>query len=215
MVPLNIKLGELNMINELKILKKKYDEIMLSPEKIENEYFQTVMSSYAYKKISKGPSINIRPFDFQQTGFKKGRDLKALPKVIDNTYVYYFDSENKILLTENYGKTENIIYREYYFYFDNRLELVYFDSGADEVIKVETIINKAKQPIYLIGYSRVSSYIWQYMYNDNKLFEIDVKCKEHNDTEFSYWKVDFEYESGELSKIIRRHPNGYEEQQYP
>ncbi|WP_218966626.1 hypothetical protein, partial [Snodgrassella alvi] len=114
------------MINELKILEKKYDEIMLSPEKIAREYFQDVMSSYAYKKISKGPSINIRPYEFQQLGCKKGRELKVLPKAIGDTHVYYFNDEGKILLIETYGETENIIYREYYFYFDNLIESVYF-----------------------------------------------------------------------------------------
>ncbi|PIT55464.1 hypothetical protein [Snodgrassella alvi] len=203
------------MINELKILEKKYEEIMLSPAKIENDYFQNVMSSYAYKKISKGPSINIKPFDFQQAGFKKGRELKTLPKVIKYTHVYYFDSDNKILLTEIYGQADNIINREYFFYHENCIESIYFESGDKQVRNISLLINKKEHPLYWVNYAKYGYSIWEYIYNDNVLVEIDVECKEHDDPEISYWKVDFEYESGELSKIIRRHPNGYEEQAYP
>ncbi|PIT20854.1 hypothetical protein BGI34_01940, partial [Snodgrassella alvi] len=208
-VHLNIKLGELNMINELKILKKKYEEIMLSSAKIESEYFQTVMSSYAYKKISKGPSFNIKPFDFQQAGFKKGRDLKVLPKVIDNTYVYYFNSENKILLTENYGETDNFINREYYFYRGNCIESIYFGSGNSGVGNVSLLIGIKERPNYWVTYATYGYAIWEYIYNDDILVEINVKCKEHEQTELTFFKTCFEYNHGELNKIILKYPNGY------
>ncbi|MCO6565707.1 MAG: hypothetical protein J6581_09740 [Apibacter sp.] len=203
------------MINELKILKKKYEEIMLSSAKIESEYFQTVMSSYAYKKISKGPSFNIKPFDFQQAGFKKGRDLKVLPKVIDNTYVYYFNSENEILLTENYGETDNFINREYYFYHGNCIESIYFGSGNSGVGNVSLLKGIKERPNYWITYATYGYAIWEYIYNGDILVEINVKCKEHEQNEFTFFKTCFEYNCGELNKIILKYPNGYEVQRYP
>lgn len=203
------------MNNELKELKEKYENIMSNPEKIENEYFQSVISAFAYKKISKGAMFNVRPFEYQRAGFKQGKELKSLPKAIKHTHVYYFDSNNKILLIESYGQSENIINREYYFYNNDRIESVYFNSGADSIRNIALSIDEKGHTISLINYSDFGYSISEYIYESDRLVEIDVKHKEHTETELSSFKVCFIYKNGDLNKIIHRHPNGYEEQRYP
>lgn len=204
------------MNNQLKLLKKKYDQIVLSPKEIENDYYQNVMSKYAYKKISKGPSYNVWPFDYQIGGFKKGRELKKLPKLINNTRVYYFDGNDKILLTEIYGKTERIIDREYYFYCKNDIESIYFIStiGAIDVANISLLMNKNGYANQLISYAKYGYGIWKYNYFNNTLVEIDVQCKGHDETEITFYKTYLKYNNGELNRIISKYPNGYEVQRY-
>lgn len=212
---LNIKLGKLNLVNIINILKKKYENIMLSPKKINDEYYQNALSEFAYKKISKGPSVNIKPFDFQLDGFKKGRELKTLPKNIDYTHVYYFDNNNNLLLTEIYGESENIVNKEYYFYDENHIESIYFESGTNDVRNISFLINEKKQAKYWINYSEYGYGVSEYIYNNDKLTEINVKIRQHETNDCTCFTNFFEYNKGELVKITSKYSNGYEEQLYP
>jgi len=203
------------MNNELKVLKEKYDNIMSNPEKVEGEFFQSVMSVFSYKKISKGAMFNVRPFEYQRAGLKQGKELKKIPKAIKNTHVYYFDSDDQILLIEVYGQSEGIINREYFFYRNDCTESIYFNSGADSIRNITLSRDKKGHTISLLNYSDFGCSFFEYVYEGDVLVEIDVKHKEHSEKHLSSFKVCFIYNNGELNKIVHRHPNGYEEQRYP
>jgi len=201
---------------ELNQLEEKYNIITPNYGEIENDYYEIVMSNFSYKKISKGRLFNIRPFEAQQAGFKLGRELKKLPKAIKNTYVYYFNNENKVLLIEIYGQTENIINREYYFYTDNMIESIYFNSGTKSVRNIA--LSKIENGLITetINYGRVDSSVSTYIYQGDLLIEIDVQQRTHTQPDnIIPYKVYFEYKDGSLDKIIDKHPNGYEERRYP
>ena len=203
------------MNNGLKKLEEKYKAIASDSMKIEEDLYHSVMSKFAYKKISKGKLYNIRPFEIQRSGFKIGRELKSLPKAIKNTHIYYFDIEDKVFLIEIYGKTENILNRNYYFYEDHGIESIYFNSGTKSVRNIDFSISKNGRIMESLNYGEFGCSISNYIYQENVLMEIDVQQKERSQTEFSSYKVLFEYKDNDLEKIYYKHPNGYEEQRYP
>ncbi|PWV99281.1 hypothetical protein [Mangrovibacter plantisponsor] len=199
----------------LQELKNKYECIMLSPEDTEAEYFQLSMSRCSYKKISKGGLYNVIPYEIQRAGLKIGKELKDIPKNIKNTHVYYFDYDDNILLVEVYGQKDNIVNRNYYLYTDKSIESIYFNSGTKSVRNI-TLAKKENNKIYkTISYAAFGCNISTYYYCGDDLIEIDVQQKEHEDEEFSSYKVLFEYKNNSLEKIFYKHPNGYEEQRYP
>lgn len=203
------------MTDGLQTLKDKYEHIMLNPAKVEGELFQFVMSTFSYKKISKGGLYNIIPYEIQRAGLKFGKELKSFPKTIKNTHVYYFNDDNQILLIEVYGQNESIVNRNYYFYEGNTIESIYFNSGTKSVRNI-ALLKKENGKIYeTISYGAFGCNISAYFYQKDELIEIDVQQKEHENEGFSCYKVLFEYKNNSLEKICYKHPNGYEEQRYP
>lgn len=202
------------MNNELEILAQKYTEIALNSAEVENHYYRDVLTKSIHQKVSKGALLNIRPYETQLTGFKLGKELKKLPKAIKNTRIYYFDQADNVLMIEIYGPTETIIHRQYYFYTDDHIESIYFTHGGS-VRNITLSIHKDQHMHQLINYATFGYSISQYIYDHETLVAINVQQKEHNQTEYTNFKVTFEYEGGCLSKIMRQYPNSYEEIRYP
>ncbi|HEK0809110.1 TPA: hypothetical protein SMP81_003754 [Proteus mirabilis] len=203
------------MNNELKRLEKKYNSIMVSPSEKESQYYNSVMSSFSYKKISKGRLYNIKPYEIQRAGLNSGKELKENPKKIKGVCVYYFDSKDNILLIEIYGQNENIINRHYYFHTVNQIKSIYFNSGYQSIRNIDLLKCKNGQVMEVLNYGEMGSSISNYIYDSGKLIEIDIKQKEHNKNEIAKYKVYFEYKDDILNRIVDKHPNGYEEQRYP
>ncbi|AUU15754.1 hypothetical protein [Proteus mirabilis] len=203
------------MNNELKRLEKKYNSIMVSPSEKESQYYNSVMSIFSYKKISKGRLYNIKPYEIQRAGLNPGKELKENPKKIKGVCVYYFDSKDNILLIEIYGQNENIINRHYYFHTVNQIKSIYFNSEYQSIRNIDLLKCKNGQVMEVLNYGEMGSSISNYIYDSGKLIEIDIKQKEHNKNEIAKYKVYFEYKDDILNRIVDKHPNGYEEQRYP
>ncbi|HCT5824052.1 TPA: hypothetical protein OT171_004979, partial [Citrobacter sedlakii] len=115
---------------ELAGLEKRYVEVSSDCEKYLSKYISCISSNLNGTVISKGALYNLRPYEMERAGFKKGRKLNKLPSAIKNTHVYYFDKLDRIILVEIYGQSENIINRECCIYGDNCLERLYFTSAG-------------------------------------------------------------------------------------
>lgn len=203
------------MQNELDILRQKYTKISLDSIEIASHYYQAALEKTSYQKISKGPLLNIRPFEAQIFGYKLGKILKQLPKIIKNTHIYYFDHADQVIMIEIYGPTEAIIHRQYYFYTDDQIESIYFNSGAESVRNISLSIHNDHHIEKLINYATFGYSIAHYVYENEILKAINVQQKEHDQDECSTSTMIFEYDDQNLSKITQHYPNGYENIRYP
>ncbi|QHM77345.1 hypothetical protein C7M52_03341 [Mixta theicola] len=199
---------------ELTELEKKYIEVSSNCEKYLSKYTSCILSESSSTVISKGALYNLRPYEIERAGFKKGKKLKKLPSKIKNTYVYYFDKSERIILIEIYGQTEDIIDREFCIYRDNCVERLYFTSaGTLRNISIsffdDSIVKKD------INWGKYGCSVSDYEYNDSMLEKITVHQKEHKENSFSEFDVIFKYKGDELESITNVFPNGYQEQRFP
>lgn len=199
---------------ELSELEKRYVEVSSDCEKYLSEYTSFISSNLNSTIISKGPLYNLRPYEIERVGFKKGRQLNKLPSAIKNTHVYYFDKLDRIILVKIYGQSENIVNREFCVYGDNCLERVCFTSaGTLRNISVSffegSVVKKD------VNWGMYGCSISNYIYNEYVLEKITVQQKEHDDPSFSEFDVIFKYKNNELETITNVFPNGYQEQRFP
>lgn len=199
---------------ELDELERRYFEVNSNCDKYLSKYTSCISPDLNRTVISKGALYNLRPYEIERNGFKKGRKRNKLPSSIKNTHVYYFDNLDRIVLVEIYGQSENIINRECCVYGDNCVERLYFTSaGTLRNISVSffdgSIVKRD------INWGRYGCSISDYVYNDSILEKITVRQKEHADPSFSEFDVVFKYKSNELESITNVFPNGYQEQRFP
>lgn len=199
---------------ELTDVEKKYVEVSSNSERCLAEYTSFISSEKKRTVISKGALYNLRPFEIERAGFKKGRKLNKLPSVIKNTYVYYFDSQDRIILIETYGQSENIINKEFCIYTDDSLERIYFTS-AGVLRNISISFFEASMLKKEMNWGMYGCSISEYMYDGITLEKIAVRQKEHHDTSFSDFNVIFKYKDDELESITNVFPNGYQEQRFP
>lgn len=197
------------------------DELALKFSKINSECKQylskkipEVLSLTKSTIITKGAFYNLRPFEIERAGLKKGRKLKKLPASIKNTHVYYLDDAGRILLIDIYGQANNIINKEFFLYGKGFLERLHFTSaGGLRNILVsffddEILMKDINWGMYGCSES-------DYIYSGSILEKITVNQKEHVDSAFSTFDVIFKYKNGELEFITNVFPNGYQEQRFP
>lgn len=199
---------------KLEEIEKKYVEVSSSCEEYLSGYTSCISSELNNTVISKGALYNLRPYEMERAGFKKGRKLNKLPSAIKNTHVYYFDQSMRIIFIEIYGRSENIINRECCIYGDNCLERLCFTSaGILRNISVSFFENAIVKKD--INWGVYGCSISDYIYNDSVLERIAVRQKEHKDLSFSEFDVIFKYKNDELESITNVFPNGYQEQRFP
>lgn len=112
----------------LKSLEEKYSEIESRSEDALSSFMADALSRSRVKVISKGALYNVRPYEIERAGFKRGRQVKKLPTNIKNTHVYHLDDDGKIVLAEIYGQAENIVSHEFYRYGTGFIDRFYFTS---------------------------------------------------------------------------------------
>ncbi|HED5893208.1 TPA: hypothetical protein R5R88_003792 [Salmonella enterica] len=201
-------------MSELTDIEKKYIKVSSNCEQYLSEYTSYVLSNLNSTIISKGALYNLRPYEIERAGFKKGRKLNKLPSKIKNTHVYYFDKLGRIVLIETYGQPEDIINKEYCIYGDNCLERLYFTStGTLRNISISFFENSMIKKD--INWGVYGCSISDYIYIDTILEKITVYQKEHKDPSFSEFDVIFKYNGGALESITNVFPNGYQEQRFP
>lgn len=195
-------------------LDEQFHEVQSKADSLLSTYLSSVKADVSRTTISKGVLYNLRPYEAQRSGFKLGKELKALPKSIKNTHVYYFDREDRVSLIEIYGQSENIINREFYFYEEDSLKSIYFNSGGG-IRNIMLSLVVGGMVVKDINFGKYGEGSCDYLYEDGLLKSIMVKQKEHGQKNYSSYQVLFEYLDGQMSKIFNVFPNGYQEQRYP
>ncbi|MGR4052051.1 hypothetical protein [Kosakonia cowanii] len=199
---------------ELAELEKRYVEVSSVCEKYLSKYISRISSDLNRSVISKGALYNLRPYEIERNGFKKGRKLNKLPSAIKNTHVYHFDKLDRIILVEKYGQSENIVNRECCIYGDNCLERVCF-TGTGTLRNISVSFFEGSAVEKDVNWGMYGCNISNYIYNGSVLEKIIVHQKEHNDPSFSEFDVIFKYKNNELEIITNVFPNGYQEQRFP
>lgn len=201
-------------MNTLQNAIKRFSEIQSESDIFFKKFLNAAQKNTSRKCISRGILYNLRPYQAQRSGFQPGKEIKFTPKSTKNIYVYYFDRGDRVVLIEIYGQSEKIINREFYFYDEESIESVYFDS--DGYIRNMTLSalsgGKFIQDIN-IGTYGIS--IYSYKYTGDLLSFIFVNQKENEQEKSSTFQMLFEYSGEKLSRIISVFSNGYKEQNFP
>jgi len=201
-------------VRELKDLEEKFNYISLQSQAALSSYLAEALPNVRSAIITKGAFYNIRPFEIERAGFKRGRQLKKMPTSINNTHVYHLDESDRIVFVEIYGQSENIVNREFYSYSDDCIERAYFTSiGRLRNISISLLEHDLVRKD--LNWGEYGCSISDYKYSDGRLDKISVHQKEHMDASFAEFEVYFEYSEEGLIKIVNVFPNGYQEQRYP
>lgn len=164
-----------------------------------------------YFMISKGFLLNIRDFENETFGFKKGKELSKLPTKLKNIHIYNFNSENQIIQIDKYGDNSSIIDREFNFYNKNGIKSFYYSGGFIRLRNVclSTQINNKTDEVLIYG--AIGLTLKKYIYNSEGILKkIKVKSKEHEKKEFDEHELQFEFDdNNSLIQIIQTYPNGF------
>ncbi|MDH1576622.1 hypothetical protein [Pseudomonas sp. GD03746] len=195
-------------------LKEKFETINSNAAESMEAYLSEALPIVSKKVISKGAFYNVRPYEVERAGFKKGCLLKKLPENIKNTHVYNLDERDRIVFVEVYGQSENIVSKEFYKYDDASIERTHFTSvGRLRNISLSVVEGGLIYRDLNWGAFGCSDSVYEY--SGTQLEKIMVRQKEHADSEFSEFEVVFEYSGDELLRIVNVFPNGYQEQRFP
>lgn len=198
----------------LKDLEGKFSDIELRGQDALSSHLSEAECKVCDKVISKGPLYNVRPYEIERAGFKKGKSLKKIPANINNVHVYHFDADARIVFVEIYGQAENIINREFYNYSAGCVERVHFTS-AGKIRNISVSLFDGEVVVKDLNWGGFGCSESSYVYADSRLNKILVQQKEHVDPSFTSFEVCLEYSANELVRILNVFPNGYEEQVYP
>ncbi|QYX48270.1 hypothetical protein K3F43_01755 [Pseudomonas tussilaginis] len=199
---------------DLHEIEKKYEEVGSECERYLSDYMSSVSPELCRSVISKGAMYNLRPYEVERAGYKKGRKLNKLPVNIKNTHVYHFDERGRVIFIEIYGQAENIVNKEFCFYGDGCLERIHFTSSGD-LRNISVSIFDGDLVRRDLNWGMFGCSISDYVYSGSRLSRIRVQQKEHAESSFSGFDVVFEYCGEELESIINIFPNGYQEQRFP
>ena len=196
------------MIKELAALETDFNENKNSYE----EFMKQTNALISESKIGKGFLFNLRDYEQESMGFKKGKEIEKLPAKTNDVYIYHFDEEKNIIRVDSYGSAPNIIDKEFCFQIDGvTLKTYYFNGGF---VRLRNVVLSEEQngktsKAYYYGIYGVT--FKQYFYGDDNLLDkIVVESKQHDKTEFEKHELIFKFDSNKiLEKIEQSFPNGY------
>lgn len=200
------------MNNEVENIKDLFLSLKMKGVGYFSKDLITILSECDNPIITKGPYINIRPFEIERSGFKIGKLLKKEPAKIKNIYKYYIDKFDRVRLIEILdGKLGD---KEIYIYNPNEIVSFFFDAAGD-IRNIRKSFVDGCVFIKEINYGKFGFSISDYEYENDLVVSINVFEKEHQDVKGATYNVEFKYNNGELTSIVNVFPNGYEEQRYP
>jgi hypothetical protein len=166
--------------------------------------------------ISKGFLFDMRPFENEIAGFKKGKECKSFPISTKNLFVYHFNDTEQIIMMEEYGQAPNIISREFFVYDNNTLKSLYFSSGRNDLRNIKLSIFENKRTVNVYNYGKYGVAMENYIYEADLLKKIQIKSKEFVNVDFSQSELIFEYADKQvLETIIKVFSNGRTKELYP
>lgn len=184
--------------------------------KLRRDGVESVASSGLYDDmkcvISKGASINIRPYEIERSGFKLGKVIKKEPASLKNIYKYHFNNLNKVSLIEILDG--DLVDKEFYLYKRGEVVSYFFDSAGD----IRNInLSLVENDIFIMdfNYGKFGYSISEYIYNDGILKAVNVFQKEHDTDDGSTYVSKLEYSNGGLESVTNIFPNNYREVIYP
>jgi hypothetical protein len=195
---------------------KRFGEVKKRFNQVQANYFNLIEEKRKSSKktiISKGRLYNVLPFENERTGFKvKGKIISEI--IIHNEcYIYRFDSQNNVTLSEQMSKFLKIpTYFTLYSYRDDFIERIYGDN--DELYRVEWVYLEQKKVKEMLCWSVKSCIFEVYNYDQSMLQSINCFQKPHKETECNY-DIIFHYSNETLSSIHRKWPTGEEETDFP
>lgn len=201
-------------MNLLEELEKKFNTISQQSEKYLSDFLNEALPLALDRVISKGALYNIRPYEIERAGFKKGKKLNKLPANINNTHVYHLNGNGVLVFFEIYGQSANIVSKEFCFYGDDRLERLHFTSIGD-LRNISVSLFEGEMMVKDYNWGEYGCSISDYIYSDARLEKIMVQQREWADESFSEFEVIFTYAGEDLKRILNVFPNGYQEQRYP
>jgi hypothetical protein len=198
-------------MKELEVLEQDFKRA-----KDRYEEFSTATAPKIKKSImSKGFLFNVRTYEKESMGFKKGKEIKALPKNVNDVFVYHFDDKDRIVLIESYGSAPTIINREFCVYESASLKTYYYESGTFNLRNVTLSTEENSKTKQVFNYGMYGVTVKDYVYNKNAVLEkIQVKAKEHAKTDFEPHELVFTFDKEELVSVMQVYPNGYQKQIY-
>jgi hypothetical protein len=166
--------------------------------------------------ISKGFWFDMRPFENEIAGFKKGKECKSIPQSAKDIFVYHINNKEQIIMIEKYGQFSNIIDREFFIYEDKTLKSYYFSSGGNNLRNIKLSIFDGVRTINVYNYGKYGINIENYIYEDKLLKKIQIKSKEFGNVDFSNSELIFEYaDNQELEKITKVFSAGKTKELFP
>ena len=156
------------MISENTDILNELQEIMDKHRNPINDH-NKILSNYSYKKMSVGDSIYGMHFPEQQLEKYFEYDGKLTEDERKKDFVYYFDKNNKLILTERYsnGSILNIIL---FYYFENKIEIVWYCMKRKKVNVIGKIVyqnNNLTKFIESGNITRGINSFKEYLFNTN------------------------------------------------
>lgn len=134
------------MIKENKVVLDELNNIMINHNNVVEEY-NYILKNHSYRNLSKGDSIYGMYFPDKELTkyFTYNGKLTKNEKTKD--FAYYFDENNKLILTERFsnGTLLNAIL---FYYYENKVEIVWYCmkrkkiNAVGEIIYLDNRINK-------------------------------------------------------------------------
>lgn len=126
------------MISENIDILNELQEIMDNHRNPINDYYE-ILSNYSHKKMSVGDGIYGMHFPEQQLEKYFEYDGKLTKNERKKDFVYYFDENNKLILTERYSNG-SILNAILFYYFESKIEIVWYCMRRKKVNVIGKIV---------------------------------------------------------------------------
>ena len=138
-----------------------------------------------YKIYSKGFLFNLRDYEEEVYGRKKGKEIKKIPKKGKNIYTYYFNENNQIIMVDNFWDNQKTGDRTFCIYENNTIKTIHY-SSTDILsnVTLATKLNNRTDKVYSYGSGGIKTR--EYIYNGNLLEKIVEWTKEHDPKPIEY-----------------------------
>ena len=126
------------MISENIDILNELQEIMDNHRDPINDYYE-ILSNYSHKKMSVGDGIYGMHFPEQQLEKYFEYHGKLTKNERKKDFVYYFDENNKLILTERYSNG-SILNAILFYYFESKIEIVWYCMKRKKVNVIGKIV---------------------------------------------------------------------------
>lgn len=188
-------------------LKESFDSYMSNIEAI----IADTKSRCVRNVITKNNYYNHTPFYWEIICGKYSSKVLKEPVKSDDCYIYWFDSNDRIILVENYTfVTDSFRICELYLYNDAGADRLYFSSEIfSRLDRFDHPFGKTECCLTYTG--RNGYQVSEYIYESDLLIKI-INCYGNEFSDFKAMHYDFIYENSKLIQIIREHrSNGYKQ----
>ena len=191
-------------LNQLKEIEYKFSCYKRNLDEI----IKTVSSEIHHIVISKGRLANPTPYYYERLGRKLMGKIVKHPIISDDCMKYYYDSDNRIIMVEEYSVSMKRFRITDIFLYNERTERLHFSSEI--LIRLFVFDHGFSNTELCFSFSERNGYCAEeYVYVDSILQEIKISRPETTQEIHR-----FVYEGQALIQIERVCQNGYHELMY-